>query len=600
MSGIIATGRPGSPSMNGMMSRPNPVEWHQPFAYAGDDHAVDRMGWPVDHLGTPVFDWADGDGLNPHVGPALTAAGSPTAGVATPWVGHGGEDVTATEFDGADGYSDSAQFDPASGQDVRVLALVRPIDDRASANYRVFSNRNAGSGFTVYWRTDNPRIICYFNNGSSASSVSLDVPSGWMLIDYYLDLDGNHTLKINGASNANASPGGDHGSGSGLGLGMMPNGTDQFIGDIARVMVWFGGSELSNASDHASLLASVLGVQNVQRNGVATFARASSAVKAVGSRYHVFSSGSPRSGNTDGLLVEAAGTNKVYNTINPQATTGWSTGGGTLTVVDDSAALEAAGLREVGPNVFEASTGGSAAVMRCGAVTGNTNPHSLSVFARTIAGGPAEIGFRDASSGAWTKVGDISDSYTRTTFDNQTPSDTDELLAIRIPVGCTIRFTLPQMEESPICTSPIPNVATAATATRATDVLDTTHTPRDAEGAVEAGLTPVGWSGADLASARVVTRATASRLVRYNGGGYWDAYDGTTITSVPAIAPADGVRNLVRTRWGDGGWRIDVDGTRDPQNYDGAIEGAGVIRLSPDSQCPLLVDSFCIYRSESG
>jgi hypothetical protein len=196
-----------------------------------------------------------------------------------------------------------------------------------------------------------------------------------------------------------------------------------------------------------------------------------------------------------------------------------------------------------------------------------------------------------------------------TTVENQTPGDTDEQLCIKAPAGTVIYFVLPQLEESPICTSPIPNKATAATATRAADIMTTTHTPRDGEGSLECGLTPEGWQGGQGVDAFIpVTRSGGtSRLVRYGtpDGGTWETVADGTHNVDPGVVLIDGTRNLVRVRWGDNGLSCDVDGTRASDGYDGSLQASGavklrIVKLGTDAPGELLVDSLRIFRGESG
>jgi len=598
MSGVIINPG-GRPSQDGRRARANAVEWLQDFKYTGLDSASDRLGWPVDHLGTPDFDWADGDGLTPEEGPALTASGSPTAGVATPWTGRDGQAITCTAFAGGEHYKYTATgFDPGSGEDMVILALVWSWPSGTLNAY--LSTRDTGVGWMLYRLADGTVRFTAQDSGGSVTSQG-QIQLGWNVLGITYDADEKQYLYVNGAlaDSDTVSGLGSLASGLGIAVNARPQGDYDEPSMIARGMAWYGSglAGLAPAAWHKRVAAYVLGYQNLQGDDQPTFTRASAAVKKVGTRYHVFGSGAARAGSSEGLLIEGAGTNKCYNTINPQATTGWSVTGGTHTVVDDSASL-GANLREAGPNVHQfANSDGVDRYIYGGAATGNTNKHSASVFARLTAGAGAELGVRDASGGGFTKWADISDSYALTKIANQTPGDTDEQFCIKVPDGCTIRFILPQIEESTICTSPIPNVATAATATRAADVLDTTITPRDAEGAIEAGLTPYQWSGTEPgADAQIVTRdGGAASLIRYesSGSGSYASEDGTN-TANPAVAPADGTRRLARVRWGNAGLSLDVAGTRDSQSYDGALAASGVVRLG--AGVPVYLDSMRIYR----
>jgi hypothetical protein len=93
-------------------------------------------------------------------------------------------------------------------------------------------------------------------------------------------------------------------------------------------------------------------------------------------------------GNKLGLMIEGAVTNKSSNyNANPTATTGFTTSGdvnGVLSVVDDTAALAAAGLDQIctSGKVYKAdnsAASGSFTVSFPGTV-GDTNKHSASLY----------------------------------------------------------------------------------------------------------------------------------------------------------------------------------------------------------------------------
>ena len=414
------------------------------FTGSGDQARSDRFGWPVEHLGTPAFDWADADGIAPSIGPALTAMGTPVAGVATPWVGPGGVPVTATAFDGASYLTTATKVDPTSGQDSRVLILCRLGDDRSATNYNVVATADAGDGWGFDWRPSIERIRGLVDDDAGGALADNTMPGGWMLIDMYWDLDGNMVLKTNGYTDTTGAPGGDVGVGDGLGIGAKPDGTNPITGDIARVVVWYG-TGLDNATDHDEILSYICGVRNLSAGGGVTFARASrAATRRVGTNWHVYSRRMPRAGSAEGLLVESSVTNECYNNINPAVTTGLTASGGTLTAESDAVQLAADGMREFGPNVFKFVPGGGDETVELGlTTTGDTNARSCSIFMRGAAGGETvDLGWWDDGASSFNSFASptLTTSWARYEYPNETPDDTDSIFALEGKAGDTSLF----------------------------------------------------------------------------------------------------------------------------------------------------------------
>jgi hypothetical protein len=123
-----------------------------------------------------------------------------------------------------------------------------------------------------------------------------------------------------------------------------------------------------------------------------------------------------------------------------------------LSVVDDTAALAAAGLDKIctSGKVYKLDNSGgvSEALANCLGSVGNTNVHSLMVFAK--ASGEAYIRF---STGGVAVA--MSASYTKVLNENIIPGNTGAVLQIRALAGAVVYFILPQLEESPYCTPPI-------------------------------------------------------------------------------------------------------------------------------------------------
>lgn len=190
-------------------------------------------------------------------------------------------------------------------------------------------------------------------------------------------------------------------------------------------------------------------------------------------------SNEPRLHSLYGALTETTIENKAYRNYDPADTTGWAATGGTFDVVDDSTALAAAGLSILGDNVFSlVNASGSTQYVYGGDQCGNTNKHSLSVYARLVAGAGAELGLRNASGGAFASAVAISDSYVRTKAPGVTPAAATCQIAIAVPDGCTLYFVGQQPEQSTNgtdsnhCTTVIRNSSTSASVTRNRDRFD--------------------------------------------------------------------------------------------------------------------------------
>jgi len=174
-----------------------------------------------------------------------------------------------------------------------------------------------------------------------------------------------------------------------------------------------------------------------------------------------------------GMLIEPAMTNKVTaKKANPTDTTNVSRSGdasAVLSVVADSTNIATDGLGSIctSGNVYRLdNSGGSvAANMYFGGSTGNTNKHTLSVYAK-ISGGTGAIFFGSGNGyKSFTNT-----SYSRIISANVTPSGASEVLYITVPAGQTIHVILPQVEESVFATSPIIGTDTAAAQTRQASV----------------------------------------------------------------------------------------------------------------------------------
>lgn len=165
-----------------------------------------------------------------------------------------------------------------------------------------------------------------------------------------------------------------------------------------------------------------------------------------------------------GPLVEPARTNKVTcRKANPTDTTNITKSGdaaAVLSVVDDSAALAAAGLDKICTSgkvyKLDNSEGAATAIADFSGQTGNTNVHSCAIYVRGV--GTGIFGISLGLSVNYTASG----SYVQVKNENKTPANSTNILAIRVNAGGVVYFILPQLEEGAFVTSPIALDSTGA------------------------------------------------------------------------------------------------------------------------------------------
>lgn len=163
-----------------------------------------------------------------------------------------------------------------------------------------------------------------------------------------------------------------------------------------------------------------------------------------------------------GLSTEKRTSNKCANfNANPTDLSGVSLSGApeaTLSVLDDSAAITAAGLGEVCTSgtafQIDNSAGAGAAIVSIAGVTGDTETHILSCYVR---GGAGSIGL----SGMSTQSFAPSSAYVRTSH-AMTPDLPSRSMQVSADAGEVVYFVLNQLEEGAIASSPIVVSGTSA------------------------------------------------------------------------------------------------------------------------------------------
>jgi hypothetical protein len=564
-----------------------------PFTSIADPRDLANAAGLGGTFGVPDFLWVAGDGNTPTIGPALTVIGAPTVG-ATPYQLEDGTNVVSEVHTGTSYRRTATAVDPTIGQDIIVSALVKKPNTFPGIS-AILSTRTGFGGVTLRFQGTLLLGFVHDNVGVITPNISA-TDAALVVLQMIIDGNGNTYIVSNGSANApTPTPAaGVLGSGAGVGVGGYPDGFGPMDADGSIIFVsfeygngiadaWIAGG-FARCVDFANRFTGLYPVQG----DTPTFARASAASwEDHDGIWHIASPGLPRAGDENGLRDRGvARTNKCYNTINPQLTTGWSVTGGTHTVPSDAAQLLTDGLQNWGPAVHQFVPGAGDQIIYGGAVSANTNDHSSSVFMRGAAGGESvDIVGRDVSAGTTTNLGTVvlTTSWVRYIVDGWTPADTDIQFGLDCDAGDTILFIAPQLEEGATATTPIPNWATAATATRAAEVLTTMQALSDVRGAVEAKLTPMNFSAADIIGSPVVLdRATTPTLLMYMNAAGWRAGDGTN--TVTSGTPTDGVENKVKTQWRTGKLSIESDVVRDSGSYDGALTGTGNLTVEPGEE----------------
>jgi hypothetical protein len=128
----------------------------------------------------------------------------------------------------------------------------------------------------------------------------------------------------------------------------------------------------------------------------------------------------------------------------------------TVTVVDDVAAIAAAGLQGICTTgkVYEI-TSVTSQIVNISGPTGNTNQHSYSAYIRVVSGaGGGYVALSGAGGGVGPSEMITSSAYAKAISSIAAPSST-AVMRIYCSVGTTLRVILPQLEEGAFATPPI-------------------------------------------------------------------------------------------------------------------------------------------------
>lgn len=241
------------------------------------------------------------------------------------------------------------------------------------------------------------------------------------------------------------------------------------------------------------------------------------------------------------VLNEAASTNKCTNfNANPTDLTNVTKGGdaaATLTVVDDSAALAAAGLDQVCSSgkvyKLDNSAGSSDATAQPAGQTGNTNQHTVSAFWRGSGTGIIRL------AGTVLASKPIPSAYERTVAENVTPVDAFRNAFVVASPGAVIYFILNQLEESDTVSTPI--VVAGSSVTRPADVTASVVASRAADIAEITDLSLINWNASEgtfyIEASKPSDNVFGSDTLLYVNDGtdnnrIWVRYSGTAIDAV--------------------------------------------------------------------
>jgi hypothetical protein len=585
---------------------------YHPFDHISDLRSLKSASGLGGIYGIPRLLWVAGDGNDPTISPfknPLTLDGSPSIEI-TPYELADGSSVIEEVHAGNSNRRTTELLNPGIDDDFVILAMGKYGQDGGGYYSYYFGTRDSGRGIRLGLRHDTNQMYCFLNGDTQKNLGSPEngIPNGYFITVTVVNRNDKGVTAFNGdfGSLVDVSGNGSLANNQGVGIASLPGGGGDIVNrsSIIALAVWIDDNiapfwETDSYAPVKELTHQLSGIYPEKGNsGIFTRNSAASWQNKNGV-WAIASTGLSRSGDSEGMLIEPQRQNDVYNTVNPQVTTGWSVTGGTHTAaVDDKSALESADLLTFGPDVHRFVPGGSDQVIYGGATTGDTNAQCIMVAIRGDAGGESvDLGLRDASTGTVQNLQTIicTTSYQVITVENQTPSDTDMQWCLDCDAGDTIYFVASQLEEGAVLTTQIPNRATAAALVRPQDVFDLSETPDDVQGSIELTITPQNWGGSDAGTPTILTRATGSpALIYIDGSGNWASdLDGTTTLS-SGVAAADGTSHTIRLRWVGDQMSIDVNGTRISATYDGALDGSGVWRLAADA--PVRVKDLKVYR----
>jgi len=309
------------------------------------------------------------------------------------------------------------------------------------------------------------------------------------------------------------------------------------------------------------------------------------------------------------LLMEGQSQNKVTcKTANPTDLTGVSLveGGDAnaiLSVVDDSSALAAAGLNAICSSgkvyKLDNSLGSIVTYATIAGVTENTNPHTLSCYGKRS----GTVGTNNLINGKTPFTGvPFGSSYAR--YSVAGVANVASHIRIRAGAGEVVYFILPQLEESSVLTSVIPN-DTRSSLTRTADSLSWPLSAELQAMLADAGTLVLDWTSGCIPPASQIgivscNAAVDSLLSVAASGSVTRSMDGTAAITGGATLVSDTQRRLV-LRWGGGKYKLSsiasgvvTHGTEG--NFDGAFTLGANLLLHYSNAYPARYSGLKIFR----
>jgi hypothetical protein len=232
--------------------------------------------------------------------------------------------------------------------------------------------------------------------------------------------------------------------------------------DFANNRYWFNGASYNTYADFATAIAltTTVDADGAYRNSYGKLIQATVNTP----RLDHDADGTPRGLALDGARINKVTARKHNPTDTTNVTLDNATNGlATLTVVQDVAALAAAGLDLLctNGNVYQLDNSlGDDDALATLTTVGNTNAHSFQAFVR--AGGSGSDPSLGLNQVAGTEAFDNT-AYELVKAENITPSDSARVPSITAPAGRIVWFILPCLEEATFSSRyPIPGSTTAS------------------------------------------------------------------------------------------------------------------------------------------
>ena len=540
-----------TPGIRGQLTR---VQKYSP-QLIGDPRSEDRFNWAIDRIKPSlVFDWYDTDFTSPNVGPELDAIGSTITGKPMPFKHPDGSYLTRRRFSPTGAFQSFSFTDPTDTQDIVAIALTA---GNTNATRLIATYGGSGRGFQMaYNPTSVNGVQCISYGDTSRASFGAAARGSLFIAGFMIERGGNQKVYVNGQlADTDPTPAGSLASGQ-IAVGTLPGVAPVALSSICRVMLFYDDNLGSICDDDwwLNLANSITGNMSHNSGEVSNFTRDSPTTVKVSGTYFLLSENMPPIGNEEGYHAQGSRTSKLLDTIYPSGA-GWAaTGGLSPSTPNDWTELENDDIHDFGPNVIQLNnTTGSSQLLYNTNQMGNTNPHSMNIRTRFVSGVGFEYGWRDVSSGLFTKVGDCVDNYVETISNNLTPPDSDAQFAINTPAGGIINVSVPSVEEKTFASTPIPNYSDAVTALRDQDKNDSGILPDGTKGQISGNVQSFNWDD--------VSPEDAYFFASSGGDGLWAIIstlasrvvtnDGTNEVQSDTAAITGNIQSIL-TSWGAG------------------------------------------------